>query len=214
MREYVQHLGVWRTVQRSVYVGINQLMRFSLFGVMSVDSRSVNADLVVQDALDCRMLSAAEMQHYAESSEDEGVRQFLTTAVRRDDRCCTVLDGLVLANVGFFTCQAAPLLRDLVIHFGPGEWYMYGGWTHPDYRGRRLHGRSTVSGILALLEEGAPRLLTVAERTNFPSIISALRMGWIFRGNLACLGTGQRRRYWASKGARKLGMSLAGRPVE
>ena len=53
MREYVQHLGVWRTVQRSVYVGINQLMRFSLFGVMSVDSRSVNADLVVQDALDC-----------------------------------------------------------------------------------------------------------------------------------------------------------------
>jgi hypothetical protein len=83
---------------------------------------------------------------------------------------------------------------------------MYGGWTAMEYRGRRLHGRGVLGGSLEILEGGVSALVTVAEWTHYPSIISSLRMGWQPSGKLICLGTGPRRKFFATKRAKELGM--------
>ncbi len=188
--DYARHLGLRRTVLRSAYVAINQVLRVSIFEACTLRPDDVNRDLLRQDTLECRFLAAAEMLRFV--SELEGSeKQTLSRAAECGDLCYGVLDGNRLTNMGLFSNQPTPLLGDLEIHFDPAHWYMYGGWTHPAYRGRRLHARSVLGGALELFDRGAPALVTVAEMTNYPSIVSALRMGWRRSGKLYCVGAGR-----------------------
>ena len=130
----------------------------------------------------------------------------LSRAADCRDRCYGIIDKDILVNFGFFSRHPAPLLGDLEVHFDHAYWYMYGGWTAAEYRGRRLHGRGVLGGSLEILEGGATALVTVTEWTHYPSIISSLRMGWQPSGKLVCLGSGPRRMFFATKKAKALGM--------
>ncbi len=138
----------------------------------------------------------------------------LLHAARCGNLCYAVLDGKRLANIGFFSNRPTPLMGDLEIHFDTTYWYMYGAWTIPEYRGQRLHARSVLGGALELFGRGIPALVTVAEMTNYPSIISAVRMGWQYSGKLYCLRVGTRSRCGATAKARAFGMHLKLRPED
>lgn len=205
--DYVRRHGVWRTLMRAAYVALNQVVRVSIYDSMTMRLEHINRSLLVQDDLESRFLATEEMRRFAAKCDDRRGRM-LSRAADCGDRCYGIIDKDKLVNFGFFSRHPAPLQSDLEVHFDQTYWYMYGGWTAAEYRGRRLHGRGVLGGSLEIFEGGASALVTVTEWTHYPSINSALRMGWQLSGKLFCLGTGPRRKIFATKRAKALGMRL------
>jgi hypothetical protein len=203
--DYVRRHGLWRTLMRTAYVAVNQLVRVSIYDTMTMRLEHINRSLLIQDDLESRFLTRDEMQRFAAKCDDRRGRM-LIRASDCGDRCYGLIDKGNLVNFGFFSRHSTPLLGDLEVHFDEACWYMSGGWTAAEYRGRRLHGRGVLGGSQEVLEGGVSALVTVTEWTHYASTISTLRMGWQPSGKLVCLGSGPRRKFFATKRAKALGM--------
>lgn len=192
VRDYVRHLGLRRSLLRSTYVAANKLFALSILDCMEIGPGEPNDELLGAAAdYECRFLEAGEVDSLCRDLEPEG-RRSASAAIGRGDQCFGVLDGGRLANIGFYASGPTPILGDLVVGFEPPARYMHGAFTAPEYRGRRLHGAGVVAALIALFERGVPRLVTVYERTNYRSMVSAQRMGWRNRGAMWRVGAGGR----------------------
>ncbi len=60
-------------------------------------------------------------------------------ALARGDRCYAVLDGDRLASYGWYATRPLIVAAGLDLDFDPAYAYMHTGYTHADYRGKRLH---------------------------------------------------------------------------
>ncbi len=56
--------------------------------------------------------------------------------------------------------------------------YMYNAFTHPDFRGRRLHGTAMALALRSLADRGITKLLSTVEWTNYASLRSFERLGF------------------------------------
>jgi SAM-dependent methyltransferase len=212
--DYAKHRGPRRAFARGAYVLANQAIALSIFDCMYMRPEHVNRSLVEPEgAYSGRFLEPDEAAGFARELDAPGQR-VVGEAVERGDACYAVLDGDRLANIGFYASNATPLLNDLVVHFEEPSWYMYGAYTPEAYRGYRLHGRGVVGGCLGLFDRGAPSLVTLYERTNYRSMVSALRMGWQPCGSIYRIGIGPWTHLGRTARAREIGMRLALRSEE
>jgi hypothetical protein len=65
--------------------------------------------------------------------------RFLDGIAARDDLCVAAFSGNQLVSYRFFAAQATDIDAHLRFHFPPGWVYAYKAFTHPAWRGRRLH---------------------------------------------------------------------------
>jgi hypothetical protein len=212
--DYARRLGFRRTVYRGAYVMVNQAFPLTIFDCVQLRPEDVNTALVDSaDRYECRFLEPDEIERFAVDLDRVSAR-VAREALARGDACYAVLDGGSLANLSCFAPRPTPLLNDLVVHFDPPRWYMYGAFTPPPYRGRRLHALGVLGGSLALFDQGVPSLVGVYERTNYASMVSALRMGWKRCGGLYRVGIGSWMRHGRTAEAKAAGMRLEGRLME
>jgi hypothetical protein len=199
---------------RGAYVMTNQLVAVSIFDCLQLRPEDVNTELVTSaGAYECRFLAPDEVDRFASELESSPV-PIIGEALARGDACYVVLDGERLANIGFYSSRPTPVLNDLVVHFDPPYWYMYGGFTPVAYRGRRLHALGVLGGALELFDRQIPGLVTVYERTNYRSMVSALRMGWQPCGTLYRIGVWPWMYLSRTAAARAVGMHLEPRHLE
>lgn len=211
--DYVRRLGWRRSFYRAAYVGANQLLAVSIFDCLRLVRDDVNLELTKgASRYECRFLESGELESLAGQLEEVTARNLLEGAARGDD-AYAVLDGVRLANIGLYASGPTPVQNDLVVYFPPTCRYMYCGYTDPDYRGERLHALGTLRAALELFDRKVPELVTVCERTNYRSAVSAARMGWRPRGVLYRLRLGPWERIWRSAAARTIGMDLKPREV-
>jgi hypothetical protein len=204
----VQHLGLRRSALRGAYVAVNKLVALSIFDCVELRPEQANrAALAGACGYDCGFLEPEEIERHASILEPVGER-IAREAALRGDSCFALLDRGRLVSVGFYAQQATPIVGDLVVDFDQPAWYMYGAFTAPEYRGAGLHGAGVIAAALALFERGVPRLVGVYERTNYRSMVSALRMGWTRCGSLSRVGIGGRTRLSGTRRAREAGMRL------
>lgn len=205
---YVQQLGPRRAAYRAAYILANKPAAISVFDCLRLRPEDVNQELASPtEAYECRFLAADEVQGSLEALDAIG-RRVAREAMERDDLCYAVLSAGRPVNLGFYARRATPVLNDLMVHFAPPYWYMYGGYTDPEHRGRRLHALGVLRASLELFGHGVPALVTLYERTNYRSMVSALRMGWRPCGTLYRVGAGGWMRVGRSAGARAIGMHL------
>jgi hypothetical protein len=95
------------------------------------------------------------------------------------DECFAIRDGDRIAAYGWYSRAGSFHVSDtLRLHFDP-EWvYMYRGFTHPDYRGQRLHAFGMTMALDAYLARGAKGFVSVVESWNQASLKSCYRMGY------------------------------------
>ena len=86
-----------------------------------------------------RFLSDNEIREFAKNSETDLPQEFLNEALPKGDRCYAILDDGRLAAYGWYSTKPTVFEDGLELHFNPDYVYMYRGFTHPDYRGQRLH---------------------------------------------------------------------------
>jgi hypothetical protein len=126
----------------------------------------------------------------------------------RGDDAYAILDKGRLASIGLYAAGPTPVMSDLVVHFDPPARYMYRGYTPSAYRGQRLHALGILCAATELFDRGVPQLVTVCERTNYPAVVSVVRMGWRPRGALYRIGVGPWTRIGRTTEAQTIGMRL------
>jgi hypothetical protein len=212
--EYARRLGLRRTFYRGAYVMANEVIALSIFDCLLLRLENVNTALIdPADRYECRFLEPNEVDRFA-GELDAVAERVAREAVTRGDACYAVLDGGRLANFGCYAPRPTPILNDLMVNFDPPRWYMYGAFTPVRYRGRRLHALGVLSASLELFDRGIPALVTVYERTNYLSMVSALRMGWKPCGTLFRVGIGPWIRLGRTAETQATGMRLEQREVE
>jgi hypothetical protein len=212
--EYAKHLGPRRALARGTYVMANQVIALTIFDCMYLRPEHVNRSLVEPGgSYSGRFLEPEEVARFARDLDAPGERVLLH-AIERGDACYAVLEGERLANVGFYSSKATPLLNDLLVKFEEPSWYMYGAYTPKAYRGHKLHGRGVVGACLEFFDQGAPIVVSGYERTNYRSMVSAYRMGWKPCGSIYRIGIGPWTHLGRTARAREIGMRLALRNEE
>ena len=212
--DYLRLLG-WRcTLLRGAYVAANQLMALSIFDCFCLRREDINTALAkATGGYECRFLAPDEANRFA-CQLDGATARIIPEALARGDALYVVLDGELLANIGFYAEGPTPILNDLVVHFDPPPRYMYRGYTQVAYRGRRLHALGILRAAMELFDHQVPQLVTICERTNYPATISVLRMGWKPCGTLYRVGVGAWSWLGRTAAARGMGMHLQPRRLE
>jgi hypothetical protein len=211
--DYGRHLGIRRALSRGAYVSANKLMALSILECVQLRLEDVNTALIdAAGRYECRFLAADEIRRFGGELSPNGER-VASEAVARGDACYAVIDGGKPASVSFYSPHPTPVLNDLVVGFDPACWCMYGGYTSPPFRGRRLHALGVLSGAIELFDRGVPALVGIYERTNYRSMLSALRMGWKPCGTLLRIGIGPWMRLSRNAEARTAGIYLERRRI-
>ncbi len=130
-------------------------------------------------------LDADELERYAGDDRCELPRDFVHRALARGDECYAVRDGDVLAGYGWYSNRPTAVFdspdkggEDLRLHFSHRYTYMYKGYTHPDYRGQRLHAIGMTRALDAYRRRGFEGLVSCVESDNYASLKSCYRMGY------------------------------------
>jgi hypothetical protein len=207
-REYVRWLGLRRALYRSAYVVANRVVALSVLDCLELRLDDLSSTLVeAAEGYERGFLEPAQATAFAGTLEPAAA-EIVCEAAARGDACYALLEDGEPISVGCYSPRPTPVLNDLIVHFEPPDWYMFGGYTPPRHRGRRLHGIGVVSAALELFEQGVPALVTVCERTNYASLNSALRMGWKPCGTIHRVGIGPWTRLGRSADARGRRMRL------
>ncbi len=138
--------------------------------------------------------------------------KFVHEALARGDRCYAILDRDRIAAYGWYSTRPTAAGADLHLHFDPAFVYMYKGFTHPDYRGQRLHGIGMARALRAVTDEGSRGIVSYVETDNVRSLRSCFRMGYRRFGIVRVLGRGEQAWIHASAGCAEYGFTLSPSP--
>jgi GNAT superfamily N-acetyltransferase len=112
--------------------------------------------------------------------------------------CLGAFDGLQLANYSWYATSSIEPEHcfDVGITYPPNTLYLYKAYTHPSYRGRRIHQCAVSRAARFFAERGLSRLIALVEFANWASLNSHKRMGFETVGWFATAG---RKPFWFNR---------------
>jgi GNAT superfamily N-acetyltransferase len=138
------------------------------------------AAAVASAPFEVRVLDRADLARYSREALYEISPRFLDGIAGRDDLCVAAFSGHDLVSYRFFALQPTDVDARLRFHFPPGWIYAYKAFTHPSWRGRRLH-RELFLGSLPEVEQWKPAPLgfvTLVMSDNESSAKALARVGF------------------------------------
>jgi hypothetical protein len=191
LRDYGQRYGFARTASRLASESLKQtgLFRHSVFVLLrpeDVDRKAYDAALPYER----RLVPAQDMAALASQLPADLPPTFLEDARRRGDSCYVILDRGELVSFGWYAPRIGRLFeRDF--SFDEGWVYMYHGFTLPKYRGQRLHAMGLAEALHAFCQRGKRGIISTVNSTNYASLISIERLGFVTAGSLVQIGRGK-----------------------
>lgn len=175
---------------------------------LPVDEMKITLDL--PDDTEMRFLTPAEVEQFAQDSANDFVESHVAKAHAGIDLCFAALVDGRLASYGWYTLGRSFAIGDNdILMRGPSNAaYMHSGFTHPDFRGRRLHGIGMGRALQTLSERGVDALLSDVNWANHASLKSCARLGYRMLGNLYSFGLGRHRCLSSPRAARSLGVTF------
>ena len=178
----------WRSMLRLVADRVGgRLLNLKIVNVVWLDVGEVAVTAASLPDFTFRFLSPDEVAHYAADPAHDLEPDLADRAADGRNSCFAALDGDRLAAYGWYAREW--IEPEHCYGFGlrmPAEVaYMYKGFTHPDYRGKRLHGAVMGLALRAFSEHGVRALISTVEWTNDASLKSCARLGYRQIGQLA-----------------------------
>ncbi|MDX1981111.1 MAG: hypothetical protein SFV51_12645 [Bryobacteraceae bacterium] len=135
--------------------------------------------LTLSAEFQARFLSAEELLTFAAFPANKLPEAFVREALAKGDECFGILEGERLASYGWYSNKPTEIGDGgLAIHFDPRFIYMYKGYTHNHYRGKRLHAIGMTMALKAYRERGLGGIVSYVAANNFASLKSCYRMGY------------------------------------
>jgi GNAT superfamily N-acetyltransferase len=176
-RQTAERFGMRAVAYDLAMRALNRLVVFRVFVGVRADTLDP-AFLELDERFRFTLLTEAMLARFT-TDEFEIAPAFLRQALERGDECYGILDGNVLASYGWYSSAPTRIYPpDLVLHFNPEYIYTYKAFTHPNYRGRRLHAIAMTKALQAYLARHFKGLVCYVESTNFSSLKSVYRMGY------------------------------------
>jgi hypothetical protein len=186
---------------------VNRVVPFQILKGMTAVLPDINPGLFETGGFTARFAGKSELLAKA-GPEYELNEEMIEAALRKGDDCFAIFDGSRLASFGWYSNQPTHITDDLVLHFDPAWVYMYKGFTHPDYRGKRLHGIGMSLALRSYTERGSRGLISYVNSNNFQSLRSIERMGYRIFGDIYLARLLGRSITWASPGCKPYGFRL------
>jgi hypothetical protein len=205
----IKRHGLGRTSQDLALRLLNRLVFFRILKCLKIDS--VNPEFLECDGrYHGLFLSESALRTFTTKPEYEISAEFLDRAMARGDGCYGFLDGNTLASYGWYSNR--PTETDwpaLCVQFDEQYIYMYKGFTHLKYRGKRLHSIGMTRALEFYLAKGYKGILSYVESGNVASLKSCYRMGYRDFGEIYAVGLFNRFFLYSSSGCRPYGLKLS-----
>lgn len=159
--------------------------------VVWLDVAGLKMNLNADPKFEFRFLEAHEVAKYAEEPANELDAAMIDRAVGGRDLCFAVINEGRLAAYGWYALDAIEAEHN----FGVAMSYpstvacMYKGFTHPDFRGAKLHGVGMGLALQNLAQWGVTSLVSTADWTNDASLRSCDRLGYERLGRIVATGS-------------------------
>jgi len=158
-------------------------------------------------------LTDEELYRFSKDEPTELPEDFITEAIARGDRCFGVVDGRRLASFTWYSNRPTDMSDDLQVSFDPRYVYTYKGYTHPDYRGQRLHGKGMAMACIAYDKMNYAGAVAYVEANNFSSLKSCYRLGYQDFGQIIVAKLADGYLIRSTDGCREYGFNVGLRPM-
>jgi hypothetical protein len=191
LNAFRERFGIKNTVYKSVDVVLHKVFKTYVHTVVWLDLEPVSKTACSDPRFAFRFLTADEIVNFAKD-ESYFIDPSLAVAVREGREVCfAALEGKRLAAFGCYTIGYVPpeQAAGAAMSFPADVAYMSYGFTHPEYRGARLHGYIMGLALQDLAKRGITKLVSIVAWTNLPSLKSCWRLGYVNLGNMVTIGS-------------------------
>jgi hypothetical protein len=190
---------------------LNQVALCKIFKVLAMNAAQPEF-LDLSPEFHSEFLDDSQLREFGRDPRNDLSTEFLDAALAKGDECYGVLRGAELVSYSWYSTQPTIASDGLTIHFNSDFIYRYKGFTHPAYRGRRLHAREISRAVRDFQIRGFRGTVAYVESNNFASLRSCYRVGYRHVGNALVLGIQNRTWAWTDRACRDFGCSF--RPTE
>jgi hypothetical protein len=190
---------------------LNQVALCKIFKVLAMNAAQPEF-LDLSPEFHSEFLDDSQLRKFGRDPRNDLSTEFLDAALAKGDECYGVLRGAELVSYSWYSTQPTIASDGLTIHFNSDFIYRYKGFTHPAYRGRRLHAREISRAVRDFQIRGFRGTVAYVESNNFASLRSCYRVGYRHVGNALVLGIQNRTWAWTGRACRDFGCSF--RPTE
>jgi hypothetical protein len=191
-----------------IYTRINRLTLFMALKCVAIDAVD-RSFLQGCEGYRRQFLDPATLLALSENPEYEMEKDFLDEAVGKGDSCFAIFDGDRLASYGWYSTKPTKVNEDLELQFDGRYVYMYKGFTHPNYRGQRLHAIGMTMALDHYLDQGYRGLVSWVEANNIRSLRSCYRMGYRDFGEIYVVKLFRKHLILCSKGCEDYGFKVS-----
>ncbi len=215
LNSFRERYGVTSAFFKVVDVVLHKVFRAYVHTVVWLDLEPVAKITCSDPRFSFRLLSAEEIEAFAKDPS-YFIDPSLADGVRNGREVCfAALEGEHLAAFGCYTLGYVPpeQASGAAISFPADVAYMSYGFTHPDFRGARLHGYIMGLALQELAKRGITKLVSIVAWTNLASLKSCWRLGYINLGNMLTIGGKHRAFGFYPSAAKKLGVRFGRRAL-
>src|SRR2546423_7450993 len=147
--------------------------------------------LTLEPGYQAQFLTADELDRYVAQPEFGLTDQFVSRELAMGHECFAIRQGTALATYAWYSTSPTHFTDDLSVRFGRQWVYMHSGFTHPSFRGRRLHAFG-MTIVLTLYHARAYKgLVSIVDASNEASLKSCARMGYHHFGTIYTVRPGR-----------------------
>ena len=163
--------------------------------IVWLDRQDLSTPLELPADTEMRFLTPDEVAIFAQDAASQIRNDLVSRAFAGTDHCFAALIDGRLASYGWYSVASEVPADDfgLLMSVPAGAAYMHNGFTHPDFRGRRLHGIGMGRALHALSDRGINALFSDVDWANHASLRSCWRSGYRHLGTLFTFGRGRLR---------------------
>jgi hypothetical protein len=190
LNNFRERYGVSAAICKSFDVVLRKVFRTQVHTVVWLELKAVENMTAADPQFSFRFLSAEEVEKFAEDPTFY-ISPTLADGVRSGNEVCfAALVGDRLAAFGCYTLGfvKAQQAAGAAMSFPSDIAYMSFGFTHPDFRGARLHALIMGLALQQLAQRGVNKLVSLVSWTNWASLKSCWRMGYTNVGNMVTIG--------------------------
>lgn len=208
LQETKVQYGNWAAWQLVLDRVGKRLFNASVTNVVRLEAKDVSGQLQADTEFSFRFLSPEEVRQFSTDPRNELEPEFVARAEAGHDLCFAALSGERLAAYGWYALGSIEAKHGggLATSFPASMAYMYKGFTHTDFRGKRLHGVAMGLALQELASRGIDQLLSTVDWTNWPSLKSCYRLGYTDLGRILSIGPACCQLTFASRAAKRLGV--------
>jgi hypothetical protein len=200
--------GLSDTIYDAAYRGVNRFTLLMVLKCVTIDAVDPGF-LRNNNGYTCEFLDPEKLIDLSKNQEYQLKGDFLSEAINKGDECFAIMDGDSLASYGWYSNRPTRVNDELELHFNEQYIYMYNGFTHPNYRGKRLHAIGMTMALDHYLSRGYKGIVSWVEANNFNSLRSCYRMGYRGFGEIYVIKLFRKRLILYSKGCGDYGFKLS-----